>query len=209
MRRRLPKLAVFATVCALAAPAAYAHASIPSVFRPVAGNPAERLATQPIEPFRYDYAKRCVKRPQAGMLAMQSWLEHHARGVSWGIMRCEKLSGSSYSLHSEGRALDWHLDVHSASDRREAERLIKLFLAPDREGNNHALARRMGIQELIWNCHSWWAGDGGMQRYSVCYDRKGRSKRVDDTTAHRNHIHIGLNWAGARKRTSFWRGGAG
>ena len=24
------------------------------------------------------------------------------------------------------------------------------------------------------------------------------------TEAHKDHIHIGLSWAGARKRTSFW-----
>jgi hypothetical protein len=28
---------------------------------------------------------------------------------------------------------------------------------------------------------------------------------VDDTTAHRNHIHIGLNWRGAKMKSSFWR----
>jgi hypothetical protein len=207
--RRLPKLAVLAAGCALLAPAAPLHASIPSVFHAVKGNPADNLATLPIDPYRYDYAHKCRSKPQKGMRALQSWLEHNARGVSWGIMRCEKLSGSSYSLHSEGRALDWHLDVHDKSDRREAERLIKLFLAPDKQGNNHALARRMGIQELIWNCHSWWAGDGGMRRYSLCFDRKGHLRHVDDTSAHRNHIHIGLNRGGAAKRTSFWRHAAG
>ena len=120
-------------------------------------------------------------------------------------MRCERFSRHTYSLHSDGRALDWHLDVHNRADRREARRLIRLFLARDRVGNEHALARRMGIQELIWNCHAWWSGPGGMHRYSVCYDRRGHRRRVDDTTAHRNHIHIGLNWRGARKRSSFWR----
>jgi len=120
-------------------------------------------------------------------------------------MRCERFSRHTYSLHSDGRALDWHLDVHNRADRREARRLIRLFLARDRVGNEHALARRMGIQELIWNCKSWFAGDGGMRTYSACYDKKGRPKKVDDTTAHRNHIHIGLNWAGARMKTTFWR----
>jgi hypothetical protein len=28
---------------------------------------------------------------------------------------------------------------------------------------------------------------------------------VNRTEAHMDHIHIGLNWAGARKRTSFWK----
>ena len=31
-----------------------------------------------------------------------------------------------------------------------------------------------------------------------------RRKHVDPTVAHRNHIHIGLNNAGATRRTSFW-----
>jgi hypothetical protein len=32
---------------------------------------------------------------------------------------------------------------------------------------------------------------------------------VDDTTAHRDHVHFGLNWRGARLRTSFWQAEAG
>jgi hypothetical protein len=163
-------------------------------------------AATPIDDYRYDNAKHCVKRPATGMLALQHWLEGHSRGSSWGIMRCEKLGKHDYSLHAEGRALDWHLDVHNAADRRAAGRLIRLLLAPDANGNEHALARRMGIQEIIWNCRSWWAGSEGMSEYSVCYDRKGRRKKhVDETLAHRNHVHIGMNLAGARMRTSFWR----
>src|SRR5436305_2937818 len=90
-------------------------------------------AASGIDPYRYDYAKKCLKHPQKGMLALQTWLEHNARGVSWGIMRCEKL-GSGKSLHSEGRALDWQLDVRDARDRAEANRLIALFLAKDKAG---------------------------------------------------------------------------
>jgi hypothetical protein len=176
-----------------------------NVFRPIPGNPADRLAKQPIEPYSYDYATKCLKHPQKGTLALQDWLTKHAGGVSWGIMRCERWGKNSASLHAEGRAIDWHLDVHSASDRAEAKRLIDLFLAPDKAGNMHALARRMGVQELIWNCKGWFSGDGGMRPYSVCYDKNGkRLKHVDDTAGHRNHIHIGLNWAGARMKTSFW-----
>ena len=148
-------------------------------------------AATPIDDYRYDNAKHCVKRPATGMLALQHWLEGHSRGSSWGIMRCEKLSRRDYILHAEGRALDWHLDVHHAADRHAAARLIRLLLAPDAAGNGHALARRMGIQEIIWNCRSWWSGSEGMSKYSVCYDRKGRRrKHVDETLAHRNHVHI-------------------
>ena len=66
-------------------------------------------------------------------------------------MRCERWGKNSASLHAEGRAVDWHLDATRAADRREARRLIDMWLAPDSEGNEHALARRMGIQEIIWN----------------------------------------------------------
>jgi hypothetical protein len=102
--------------------------------------------------------------------------------------------------------VDWHLSVHRAADRRAAKRLILLLLAEDKDGNAHALARRMGVQEIIWDCHSWWSGAERMGPYSVCYDSKGRRKKhVDETLAHRNHVHIGLNLPGARKQTSFWR----
>src|SRR3954465_7887685 len=160
MRRLLPILLLLL----LAVPAT-AHAS--SVFRDVPGNPADKLLKLPIESYQYDYAKKCLKHPQKGTVALEAWLAKHAGGSFWGDMRCEKWGKNSASLHAEGRAIDWHLDVHDGGDRAEAKRLINLFLAPDKLGNEHALARRMGIQELIWNCTSWWSGPGGMQKYSA------------------------------------------
>jgi hypothetical protein len=171
-----------------------------------AANPADRLADQPVDDYTYDHARKCVKRPTPGAVALVEWLERKARGASWGIMRCEKWGRNRASLHAEGRAIDWHLDASRPADRREARRLIGLFLATDRAGNDHALARRMGIQEIIWNCRSWWSGSDGMGRYSVCFTERGkRRKRVNYTAAHKDHIHIGLSRAGARKRTSFWK----
>jgi hypothetical protein len=168
-------------------------------------NPADTLASVPVDDYAYDHAKRCKKRPARGTVALQRWLEANARGVSWGIMRCQRLSRKSFSLHSEGRALDWHLDVRDRGDRREAKRLIALLLATDRLGNRHALARRMGIQEIIWNCRSWWSGADRMGRYSLCFDRRGRPVKVGRTLAHRDHIHFGLSKRGARMRTTFWK----
>jgi hypothetical protein len=180
---------------------------VAAVLEPVAGNPADRLLSLPIDAERYDRSRRCTRAPRAGTLALQSWLQRHARGASWGIMRCERLSAGSFSLHADGRALDWHLDASSPADRREAERLIRLMLAPDRLGNPHALARRMGLQEIIWDCRSWWAGTDGMDDYSVCLNGAGElRRRIDVTTAHRDHVHFGLSLAGAARRTSFWTG---
>ena len=169
-----------------------------------ATNPADALATTAIDPYRYDRASNCRKTPPPGVVALKTWLQRNAGGSFWGIMRCERWGKDSASLHAEGRAIDWHLNVHRAADKREASRLIRVLLATDRVGNPHALARRMGIQELIWNCRSWWSGGDGMRPYSPCYDSAGKPRRIDDTTAHRDHIHIGMNWPGARKQTTFW-----
>jgi hypothetical protein len=188
------------------APAAAIAAGFPSSFAPMAHNPADALAAQPIEDYRYDRARHCTKSPRAGTVALERWLAAHSRGQSWGIMRCEKLSRRNYSLHSEGRAIDWHLDARNPADRRAGRRLIELLLAPDRAGNPHALARRMGIQEIIWDCRAWWSGAEEPVRYSPCFSRRGKPRRrVDATTAHRDHIHIGLNRMGAARLTSFWR----
>jgi hypothetical protein len=190
--------AVFACIFCLSATPALA------AFKVVPGNPADKLDALPMDGMKYDYAKKCLKKPQRGTLALQSWLQQHSSGVSWGIMRCEKLGPHNYSLHSEGRAIDWHLDAHVPAQRAEAMRLIDLLLAPDKLGNPFALARRMGVQGLIFNCKAWWGGPT-LVPYSACYDKKGKPVKIDDTTAHRNHVHIELNWAGARMQTSFWK----
>jgi hypothetical protein len=189
-------------VClALSAAAAFARP-----YGRVAKNPADRLAHLPIDDYAYDHAKRCRKGPMPGASAMVDWLERNAAGRFWGIVRCSKLGRGNYSLHAEGRAIDWHLDARSPGDRRAARRLIMLLLASDKAGNPHALARRMGVQEIIWDCRSWWSGSDRMRPYSVCLNERGKPKKhVDFTLAHRDHVHIGLNRAGARKRTSFWR----
>jgi hypothetical protein len=171
----------------------------------IAALPTSALADLPIDDYAYDRARDCRKKPTPGALALVDWLEKNAEGTSWGIMRCERWGKNSASVHAEGRAVDWHLDASRPADRREARRLIDLWLATDSAGNEHALARRMGIQEIIWNCHSWWSGSDGFGKYSRCYNDRGkRLKHVNFTEAHKDHIHFGLSWRGAKKRTTFW-----
>ena len=152
MRLRLALLALVVGIAALpVSPALGATA-----------NPADKLAAVPIDDYAYDRATDCRKRPTPGALALVDWLESKASGTVWGIMRCERWGKNSASLHAEARAVDWHLDAARPADRREARRLIDLWLATDLAGNEHALARRMGIQEIIWNCHSRWSGSDGI-----------------------------------------------
>lgn len=170
-------------------------------------NPANdpRLIDDPIEDYRYDYAERCVDKPRDGTVSMTRWMDRHLRGELWGTVRCSSL-GSGWSVHSEGRAIDWRLDAGVTSEKRSAMRFIDMLLATDDRGRRHALARRMGVQGVIFNCKSWWSGQSELGRYSYCYDSNGNLRDdLDRTQAHKDHVHVELNWPGARERTSFWR----
>jgi hypothetical protein len=203
------RLLVLALLLALAAPAAAtAYPKLPDPLPPVAGNPADALAELPIEYPEYDRATRCSKRSKPGVVAMTAWLAANARGLFWGSYRCERWGRRSASLHAENRAIDWRLDAGVDADARAAERLFRVLLAPDVLGNPWALARRMGVQELIWDCGYWGAGMTNFTAYDPCFTRRGKRRRgVDRTTAHRDHIHIGMTKDGAMARTSFWAGG--
>jgi hypothetical protein len=184
--------------------------AVPALGAGLVPNPANdrRLVNKPIDDESYDGADGCRKQVPKGMKALQKWLERTVRGESWGIQRCEKLKrgGGNYSLHSEGRAIDWRLDAGVAKERRAAMRLIRTLIAADSKGNPRALARRMGVQGLIFDCKSWWTGMDRLGDYSYCYKRNGDLRHnLDRTAAHRDHVHIELNWDGARKNTSFWR----
>ncbi len=184
------------TTVALALPVA--ALALPSL----KANPANKLLARGIDPFGYDPATKCDGgRVQAGTKAMLAWLEHNASGVNWGEYRCEVWGKHSASLHSAGRAIDWHPATMAAGHA-----LVKLLLAPDKDGNPAALARRMGVQGLIFNCKSWFGSpDAQMTDYSYCYTKRGkRKKNLDPTQAHMNHVHIELDLAGAAKKTTFW-----
>lgn len=165
-------------------------------------NPADRLLRIPVDTLRYDPAKRCRRHMTKGALALSTWLARNTDGEYWGGLRCERLSRTTYSMHAEGRAVDWHLDAAIPAKRREAHRLLRLLFGPDRHGAPNALARRMGIVEAIYDCryYGFWMAAGHSTRYSPC-----RDPHVDRTTAHRDHVHLSLGWPGARMRTSFWR----
>ncbi len=200
---RIPLLSAL-LVLALARPAA-AMVQLPEVVPPVPGNPADRLLSVPIEDSAYDGARKCTPRSRPGMIALQRWLEDNSRGVFWGSYRCEKWGKGQASLHAENRAIDWHLDVSVPADKRAAEKLIRLLLASDAAGEPQALARRMGVEELIWDCGYWSAGMTQFTEYRPCYGKRGKLKRnVNKTIAHRDHVHIGMTKRGAAARTSFW-----
>jgi hypothetical protein len=187
-------------VLLLVLPAPASAYRLPADLGPVPGNPADRLAALELDEPDYDHASRCVRRTPPGVAAAARWLSGNADGVTWGTYRCEKWGAGSASLHAESRAIDWH-----PSSRAAAADLIELLLAPDKVGNPQALARRMGVQEIIWDCSYWSAGQEQFSKYGYCFGRDGRRRKgLNATAAHLDHLHIGFTKAGARGRTSFW-----
>jgi hypothetical protein len=173
-------------------------AALPSL----AANPANKLLTRGIDPIQYDAATKCNGgQIPAGTKAMLAWLEKNASGVNWGEYRCEVWGKNSASLHAAGRAIDWH-----PTTMNDGYALVKLLLAPDANGNPAALARRMGVQGLIFDCKSWFgSSEGTMTNYSYCYDKDGKRKKgLDPTAAHMNHVPVELNLRGAAMKTTFW-----
>jgi hypothetical protein len=203
MRFLLPLL-----LLALFVPSASAYPVLPEPAPPVKHNPADALVDVPLEDSTYDKATKCKNVSNPGIDAMSAWLAANTRGAFWGSYRCEMWRKHSASLHSENRAIDWHLDVAVKADRKAADKLFRLLLAPDKAGNPQALARRMGVEELIWDCGYWGAGMANFKPYSYCYTKKGKlRKKLDRTAAHRDHVHVGMTKAGAKGHTSFWTGG--
>jgi hypothetical protein len=188
-------------VC-LAAVLALAIPAVASALPSLSANPANKLLSRGLDPIQYDRATKCNGgKVLAGTKAMVAWLEHNAAGVNWGEYRCEIWGKHEASLHSAGRAIDWH-----PATMRDGHALVKLLLAPDEDGNPAALARRMGVQGLIFDCQSWFgSGDGQLGHYSYCYGKNDkRKKNVDPTQGHINHVHIELNLRGGAKKTTFW-----
>lgn len=92
------------------------------------------------------------------------------------------------SDHHDGRAIDWSLDAGDPADRRIADAAV-IWLSD----NDGEMAKRFGIQSIIWNAHTWKPDGKGWQGYA------GQS-------AHTDHVHFSLTWDGAMMRTSWWTG---
>ena len=204
--RLLTLLVLLVGALALPAVAQASDPAWPTAYTSVSKNPADALAELPIEDSAYDPATKCSAKPKAGMTALVQWLRQERRRRLWGTYRCEKWGKGSASLHAEGRAVDWHLDVDVPADRREAERLIRApararphrraagARAPHGRRGDHLGLRVLGGRDVAVQAATApaWARAAGAQ------------ENVDKTTAHRDHLHIGMTKAGAAKKTSFW-----
>lgn len=208
------RLALLTLTVALAL-AGVATAYIAEPFRiyepgPVENNPAEALVGKALEPVRsygQEVPKRCTKRKNPGVSRFARWLDKRMKhGGPGRRYACENLGkGIGYSFHSEGRALDFSINALKYAQYKEAYAALRLLWAPDSKGRPHALARRMGVMEIIFECGYWSQGKANYELYFLCNqpnEPKGRALR---TLQHQDHIHFSFTRKGAAGKTSFWK----
>lgn len=170
-------------VPAQAAAVKAARASYPAAIEPLARYQAQTTCSPTAKPGVSDLAARLLRA--------------YPTTRSLGIVRACSVGGTSE--HKEGRAFDWGgLNAARAADRDRVKRFTTWLFKTDRYGNRYAMARRLGIQYVIWNRKIWgsYAASSGWRRYT-------------GANSHRDHVHISFTWAGARKKTSFWTGKVG
>jgi hypothetical protein len=105
---------------------------------------------------------------------------------------------SSPGGHDQGRAWDWGMDAGDAADVDKVNTVFAWLLATDHYGNRHAMARRLGINFMIWNRRIIFLTPGGAKTWEP-YSCDGSA-----SGCHSNHVHFEMSWAGARRQTTWW-----
>ena len=168
---------------------------------PLLASPAQAATTYPYpKPSRtlpaaldvaafYQEGTRCLTENQPGAVAFAKLLNATYGTHTYGILR------KCAAEHGEGRALDWMIDSTKPDNLALANALTRWLAAPDAQGRPGAMARRFGINYIIFNRKQWkaWAPERGWTAYY-------------GVSPHTDHIHFSFNWDGAYKRTSWWSG---
>lgn len=127
---------------------------------------------------RWDPTTHCRDKCQPGAIQLrQDLLSRYPETRDWGCYNCRTISGTdTLSLHAEGRAIDIGI---VASRKQDGDEIFAWCVAN---------AEALGLQEILWNDRIWSA----------------LRPEVRHRSGHRDHVHIGLNWDGALKRTSYF-----
>ncbi|MGZ4589162.1 MAG: hypothetical protein ACXV2I_00020 [Actinomycetes bacterium] len=163
-------------------------------FRPVADDPP-----------RAERESSCSPTEKPGAFALRTLLRrtYGTKIASNTVRKCT----AADSGHEEGRAVDWMTSVRVPEQRAMAEAFIGWLQATDQFFNPYAMARRLGVEYIIWNNRIWRTYDPGRgwTQYGGCLAKKKAAKKFD-TACHRNHVHVSLSWDGAYNRTSYFGG---
>lgn len=151
---------------------------------------------------RYEVEDQCDPTTKPGTAEVQRIIRS-----TWGTalgMNTPRACSSANSGHEEGRAIDWMTNSRIPSQKVQGDDLVAWLLAPDSYGNQHAMARRLGISYVIWDSRKFYLFNpgAGWTEYSDC--QSVRTGSGDDNICHRNHVHISMSWDGALQRTSWF-----
>jgi hypothetical protein len=112
---------------------------------------------------------------------------------------CRRTESGGYSLHGEGRAIDFGLNARNAGDEASANVFLSWLFETDAYGHTHARFQRLGLQRIGYRAQ-WWEADRREWRPQS-------SLHGDDTQDHWNHMHIEFGWPGARAETTWFNPG--
>lgn len=136
-------------------------------------------------PWQYSYS--CDPNDKPGMVAFANLVSaHYSRPTWYGSRAC--INGN-WSQHYEGRAMDWRMDAYNPADKAIGDAVAQWLSA-----NNGEVARRFGVQSIIWNRKSWYLY------------KPGAWENYTGASPHTDHVHISFSWDGAMGRTSWWDG---
>lgn len=185
--RRIPVRtigAVSASVLAFPLATAPADGAVFPTPKPTKALPAALDVAAP-----YQKGTQCLTENQPGAVAFAKLLNATYGTRTYGILR------QCAAEHGEGRALDWMISANNKDQLALANSLTRWLAAPDSQGRAGAMARRFGINYIIFNRQQWraYAPERGWTPYY-------------GVSPHTDHIHFSFNWDGAYKRSSWWSG---
>lgn len=149
--------------------------------------PPTRTLPVAIDAAGYSQQVSCDPRAKPGVTAFAALMTARYKTGAMGTYRpC----GSGASEHFDRRALDWMLNINNPTQKAVANSVTAWLSA-----NNGAMARRFGVQYIIWNRQIFGVWNGRWAPYT-------------GSVPHTDHVHLSFSWDGAMKRTSWWTGRA-
>ena len=145
----------------------------------------------------YEPQRTCDPTAKPGVVAFAELMKKYYAATSRTTYGISRACTTEVTEHSDGRALDWMLNVKDPTQKAIADSVTRWLSAPDAQGRPGAMARRFGIMYIIWNRQMWRA-----------YDPARGWAPYTGPVPHTDHIHFSFSWDGALGRTSWWTGKA-
>lgn len=202
------------------------HDDRPVAFPDVAPAANLRFDVEPIEDFRYDplvlkgrAADICSGGLGSGTARTFNAIVSRFGGVPgtmyacrerWDVFNNPDCNGTvvnpatnpnfystCWSNHAQGRALDVMVGTFGGGyNTARGISIVNWLLAPDVHNSTNSNARRLGVQQILFNNRCWNSdGDRGIMTWAAM-----RPCGV----GHQNHVHIDMTLAGASGQVSYW-----